>query len=56
MFCPECNAIMEEIRTIPGPNPAEDTVIDLFECPRCHCIDEKHRTLTQVWPDDSPKV
>jgi hypothetical protein len=44
MFCPECDTIMEEVTTIPGPNPAEEMVLDLFECPRCHCVDERLRT------------
>ena len=56
MFCPECNAIMEEIQTIPGPNPAENAVIDIFECPRCHCVDERRRNQPQLLPDDYPKV
>jgi hypothetical protein len=56
MFCPECDAIMEAIRTIAGLNPAESTVIDLFECPRCHCAGERTRTQPHAWLDDYPKV
>jgi hypothetical protein len=62
MFCPECNAIMEEIRSVPAPYPAEDSVIDGFECPRCHCYDERLRTLQPSFglhttvADDSSKV
>jgi hypothetical protein len=43
MFCPECDAIMEDVATIPAPDPAEESVIDLFECPKCHCVEERHR-------------
>jgi uncharacterized C2H2 Zn-finger protein len=44
MFCPECDTIMEEVGTIPGLDPAENEVTDLFECPRCHCVDERQRS------------
>jgi hypothetical protein len=43
MFCPECDTIMEEVGTI--REPAENEVTDLFECPKCHCIDKRHRTV-----------
>jgi hypothetical protein len=61
MFCPECDTIMEEINSVPGPNPADDLVIDLFECPRCHCTDERQRARPQFaaatnFADDSLRV
>jgi hypothetical protein len=45
MFCPECDTIMEEVRTIPAAEPADNLVTDLFECPQCHCLDERQRTV-----------
>jgi hypothetical protein len=53
---------MEEISTIAGADPAEDSVVDLYECPRCHCVDERHRTrspksnMPTSFADDSSKV
>lgn len=44
MFCPECDAIMNEVGTISASESGKDFVVDLFECPECHCIDDRPRT------------